>query len=440
MSGSQPDKNHLHGDELGKMISLHLDSKITDEQYAQLQYTLEIDESARDFYIEFMSTHARLEQSLKNTFSIKNQGPLSDQELLTELSLKPLRPSRRYYLAFLGVPAALLLIIGLLIFNRVPPSYATVTDAHQARMSQGEQPSIGNRLKSLEPYLLDSGQLELLFETGTRVLISAPAIFEITGNNQLRISEGKLIAKVTTPAGKGFTVQTPEGSVIDLGTVFGVEIEKSGETGVQVYKGEVELKQASGGRIVLPTGNTMRSAAGKKQWQPAPKLSRNFYTEMQNNKQRSLPDMVFIDDTRHSVFGADHYMGIRYLMYSVLPLKDRFPAAEHKLQGWEGVAKHFAIVHFDETAQRWHIQANEQTVPFEPAATDLLLASIEETNAETNSNKKKITYFSALYGTIQGIASGFQASDIQVLPDWFEEVENSGDYTINGSYLIRKPD
>ncbi len=440
MSGSQPDKNHLHGDELGKMISLHLDSKITEEQYAQLQYTLEVDESARDFYIEFMSTHARLEQSLKNTFSIKNQGPLSDKELLNELSLAPTRPSRRYYLTLLGVPVALLVIIGVLILNRVPPSYATVTDAHQASMSQSEQLSIGNRLKSLEPYLLESGQLELLFVTGTKVLITAPASFEITGKNELRISEGKLVAKVTTPAGKGFTVFTPEGAVIDLGTVFGVEIEKSGETGVQVFKGGVELNHLSGDRMVLPAGKTMRSAAGKKQWQPAPKLSRQFYTAIQDKKRTLLPDMVFIDDTRHSVFGIDQYMGIRYLMYSVLPLKDRFPVSENKIQGWDGVAKHFAIVHFDETSQRWHIQANERAVPFEPAATDLLLASIQETNAENSSNKKNIAYFSDIYETIHGIASGFQASDIQVLPDWFEEAENSGDYTINGSYLIRKPD
>ncbi|MFH1299930.1 MAG: FecR family protein [Planctomycetota bacterium] len=440
MSASQPDQNHLHGDELGKMISLHLDSKITEEQFVQLQYTLEVDESARDFYIEFMSTHARLEQSLKHTFSLKNQSQLSDKDLLNELLLATSRPSKRFYLTLLGLPVALLIVIGVLILNRVPPSYVTVTDAHQARIGQNEQLSIGNSLKSHAPYRLESGHLELLFVTGTKVLITAPATFEIMGKNELSISEGKLVAKVTTPAGKGFTVQTPEGAVVDLGTLFGVEIEKSGESGVQVFKGDVELNDFSGGKTVLPAGKTMRSAAGQKQWRTAKKLSPEFYTAIQEKKQTILPDMVFINDARHSMFGIDDYLGIRYLMYSAIPLKVRFTDPESKKQHWDGVAKHFAVVHFDETSQLWYVQGNEQAIRFEPDSTDLLLASIEETTAKNGPSKKNMTYFSEMYDTIHGIASGYQTSDIQVLPDWFEKIENDGDYTINGSYLIRKPD
>ncbi|WP_339731344.1 hypothetical protein [uncultured Gimesia sp.] len=167
MNDSQPDKNHLQGDELGKMISLHLDSRITDEQFAQLQYTLEVDESARDFYIAFISTHARLEQSLKNTFSIKNQAHLSDKDLLNELSIATPRPSRRIYFTLLGVPLVTLLIICVLIITRVPPSYATVSDAHQAKISQKQQLSIGNRLETQASYTLERGHLELLFNQNT---------------------------------------------------------------------------------------------------------------------------------------------------------------------------------------------------------------------------------------------------------------------------------
>lgn len=438
MSDSQPDRQHLQGDELGKLISLHLDSQITDEQFAQLQYTLEVDESARDFYISFISTHARLEQSLKNTFSIKNQSNLSDKDLLNELALTTPRPSRRIYLTLLGVPALVLLVICVLIITRIPPSYAMVSEAHQAVTSQNQQLNIGNKLVSQEPYTLESGHLELLFVTGTKVLITAPSTFEITGKNEIRMSEGKLVAKVTTPSAKGFTVNTPDGALVDLGTLFGVEIEKAGSSSVQVFKGGVELKDLSGAKTVLPAGKTMRCETGRKQWQPAQKLSLQFYTAIQKKTRTLVPDMVFIDDTRHSMFGIDEYRGVRYLMYSAIPLKERAQVSAERMKQWEGVAKHFVIVHFNEPAQQWQIQANELAIPFEPDTTDLLLARID--NTENDPDKKFITYFSEEYDTIHGIASGYQTSDIQVVPDLFEQLENSGDYTIHGSYLIRKPD
>lgn len=440
MSDSQPDKNHLQGDELGKMISLHLDSRITDEQFAQLQYTLEVDESARDFYIAFISTHARLEQSLKNSFSIKNQAHISDKDLLNELSVATPHPSRRIYFTLLGVPVVVLLAICLLIITRVPPSYATVSDAHQAKISQKQQLSIGNRLESQATYTLERGHLELLFVTGTKVLITAPSTFEITGKNEIRISEGKLVAKVTTASGKGFTVHTPDGSLIDLGTLFGVEVEKTGSSSVQVFKGGVELNDLSGGKTVLPAGKTMRCEAGNKQWRSTKKLSRKFYSAIQKNTQTLVPDMVFIDDTRHSMFGIDEYQGIRYLMYSRIPLKKRAEVPAERMQQWEGVAQHFVIVHFDKASQRWHMQANELAIQFEPDTTDLLLARIEETNPENDPANKHITYFLQKYDTVHGIASGYQESDIQVIPDVFEKFKNRGDYSINGSYLIRKPD
>jgi len=228
--------------------------------------------------------------------------------------------------------------------------------------------------------------------------------------------------------------------VVDLGTLFGVEIESSGDAGVQVFQGEIELHDLQGGKTILPAGKTMRCAAGRKKWEATEKLSRQFYAALQVKRPTLLPGMVMIDDSRQSIFGIDDYRGIRYLLYSEIPLKARLGAREARLPEWNGVAQHLWMVHFDEAAQRWLLQGNERAIPFEPDSTDLLLARIEEADTDGSSNRKNITYFSQTFDAIHGIASGYQASDIKVLPDWFEKNANSGDYAITGSYLIRKPE
>lgn len=435
MNNSQQDKNHLHGDELGKIISLHLDAQLTDEQFHQLQHTLEVDESARDFYIEFMSSHARLEQTLTNTFSIKGQEHLSDKEILNQLPIVILPQSK---LPLLGMSVAFIVVICVFIGIWYQPDYATISSAHQAKINGSEQLSVGNRVKSHESYILESGHVELLFSSGSKVLITAPSTFEVSGNNELNLSQGKLVAKVTTASGKGFTVNTPAGAVVDLGTLFGVDVEASGDSRVQVFQGEVKLNNASGTETSLLAGKTMRCEAGAKKWQPAKTLSREFYSSIQEKKQTFLPDMVFIDDANHNVFGMDRYVGVRYLMYSAVPLKDRFATPENDPRHWEGVTPHFVIVHFEKTSKSWHLQGNEHSIQFKPDSTDLLIARIEENNKEKNSKKKKVTYFSESYETIHGIACGYQASDIKVLPDWFQKLENRGDYSISGTYFIRK--
>jgi len=359
---------------------------------------------------------------------------------LNELVATGTRPARGTYFLSGGLAVALVIAICFLVLKQDAPGYATVTHVAQAETRDQTPLRIGSQLKTQAPYFLEQGEVELLFVTGTKVFISAPATFEISGENEIRISAGKLIARVTTPAGKGFIVQTPEGAVVDLGTLFGVEIESSGDAGVQVFQGEIELHDLQGGKTILPAGKTMRCAAGRKKWEATEKLSRQFYAALQVKRPTLLPGMVMIDDSRQSIFGIDDYRGIRYLLYSEIPLKARLGAREARLPEWNGVAQHLWMVHFDEAAQRWLLQGNERAIPFEPDSTDLLLARIEEADTDGSSNRKNITYFSQTFDAIHGIASGYQASDIKVLPDWFEKNANSGDYAITGSYLIRKPE
>ncbi|HAH44050.1 FecR family protein [Gimesia sp.] len=443
MTDSQPENPPLGRDALGKMISLHLDGKLSKEQLSQLQRTLVIDESARDFYVELISIHSQLEQIHK--------GPVVHSESLNTLIRRPQTPSRMPSFAMMTLPAALLVVICVWITSQIPDPpvekpveiqavvpkivdyRVTVADTHEVRFFNQEPLGIGDHLEGDKIYKLDSGQLELLFITGVKASITAPATFAITGENELNLSAGILMAKVTTSKGKGFTVRTPGGPIRDLGTLFGVEIDNAGTSGVQVFQGEVVLADSRGETVKLTEGNTMRCAAGKDQWLPEPRLSRKFYSVIQENKQALTPNIILLPDEVQNMFGADEYIGKAYLMYSATSLLDRIP----NISGPSKLSQHFSVVYFDETSTEWKFPDNTGLISFTPDATDLLLARIDSRGPDKNSITKEFTYFAGTQENIHGITSGYQSGDIQIIPDRFQGEANPGEYTLEGTYFIR---
>jgi hypothetical protein len=74
---------------------------------------------------------------------------------------------------------------------------------------------------------------------------------------------GKLTGKVEVEAAKGFAVRTPTATVTDLGTEFGVEVSKQGDTTSHVFRGSVKLQLLSadaakpGSTVILHENETV---------------------------------------------------------------------------------------------------------------------------------------------------------------------------------------
>ncbi len=92
---------------------------------------------------------------------------------------------------------------------------------------------------------LVQGTLGLHYGRGVQLVIEAPAEFKCRSADLLQLYAGRVAAEVPPPA-KGFTVITPTGKAIDLGTKFGVDVPPHGEAEVHVFQGEV-IAQSSGG-------------------------------------------------------------------------------------------------------------------------------------------------------------------------------------------------
>ncbi len=106
---------------------------------------------------------------------------------------------------------------------------------------------------------LKSGIAQIEFYQGARVLIEGPAELQLISSGEATCTRGKLSANVP-PQAKGFRINTPKGSIVDLGTEFGLDVNDASSE-VHVFKGEVELHKAAESMKSLKEGQAMTFAA-----------------------------------------------------------------------------------------------------------------------------------------------------------------------------------
>ena len=113
-----------------------------------------------------------------------------------------------------------------------------------------------------EKIVFEKGLAEFRFLTGVSIVIEAPAEFEFTGKNEGYLHRGKLVAEVDDETAHGFTIDSPSGRLIDLGTKFAVAVESSGEMEVHVIEGEVDAISKDGQSSRLSKDQAMRLESG----------------------------------------------------------------------------------------------------------------------------------------------------------------------------------
>ncbi len=118
------------------------------------------------------------------------------------------------------------------------------TDFKPVALAIDTQFAAGQRLD------LSAGLAELTFASGAQVILHAPATFTVTDSLGGDLQLGKLVAKVShdakAPTAARFTINTPAGKVVDLGTEFGLKVADDRTMHVIVYVGQVEVESESG--------------------------------------------------------------------------------------------------------------------------------------------------------------------------------------------------
>ncbi len=123
----------------------------------------------------------------------------------------------------------------------VPREIATLNTSLKAAFADSHTVEPGSRLKNRkDPLLLQTGLIEIVFDEGAKVLLEAPATFRLKSPDRMVLYNGQLFAFVPDFA-TGFTVETPNSRIVDMGTKFGVRVKQDGTSDLHLFKGKAAL-------------------------------------------------------------------------------------------------------------------------------------------------------------------------------------------------------
>jgi hypothetical protein len=215
------------------------------EQALALNDLLRRSSEARDEYLLRVEIHTCL-VSEKDFFEADSDLVVDGRVFPTEFQI-----SNRADLLTWGLALAACLALAAVVFwsrssspqkarlvtSRAIAMLNTTVDAHWS--GSVEPTRIGG---PLEPgwLRLESGLAQIVFYSGTRVVIEGPAELELISPNEFSCKEGHVLADVPAQA-RGFRIQTPQLTVTNSGASLGLSVREQ-SIGIQVFQGAIDLR------------------------------------------------------------------------------------------------------------------------------------------------------------------------------------------------------
>jgi hypothetical protein len=265
--------------ELRELIDARWDETLTDQQAARLKELVCRNDDACWFYLEYTGLHGLL--SLQHSDDLLNDALLPVLAETTrgepkspESTDKPQSPvlgflgdmfqagtnvfGRSLVLSLLfaiGLPGVILTVLLIQIASQpavevahkaktpavVENSTAKVIGTHGCRWEDANDAvAAGTSLSSGDRLRLAKGFVKVAFRDGAHVLLEGPVTFEVKSESRCSLHAGSLVANVSAGA-EGFAVETPNATIVDLGTEFGVSVKGDEQAEAHVFQGEIEV-------------------------------------------------------------------------------------------------------------------------------------------------------------------------------------------------------
>ncbi|NQZ60153.1 MAG: FecR domain-containing protein [Lentisphaeraceae bacterium] len=248
-----------------ELFNRYVNKQLSDSQLTELKLLLNSEEG-RSSFVRFMDESVSLAHSTEQMPMIKEEDECisklvnrSEKRLLRSLQHKSKNPVPVYVLLSL---AASLLVIFILYFSMTPAMGNSVLGfersvARVTKFNGGSDLQLGDWL-SPGLVTLNEGQMEITFDSGARVLLQGSVRLRLETSGRAFLLKGNLTAKVPKEA-VGFIINTPQSSIVDLGTEFAVSVKADETTEVKVLEGLVEVASAQNGEgLLLKTGEALR--------------------------------------------------------------------------------------------------------------------------------------------------------------------------------------
>ena len=246
-------------EELRRLANRMADGTATSDDAARLSALLRERPELRDVYLDFVDTHAAL------CWEFRNQDHSLDMPRTGAVIVdSPRSPWASNWLPWaVAFVAAIVAVVTLLrpgalpdhemapeVANDKPVARESISDDGFGQLAQTSAVrwrdaalQIGDRVRAGRVKLAE-GTAEFDFDNGVRMVLTGPAEIELRDAMHAWLHSGRVVFRVLPPA-TGFSLETKEAEIIDLGTVFGVEAGSQGGCLMQVYEGEV-LASAKG--------------------------------------------------------------------------------------------------------------------------------------------------------------------------------------------------
>jgi hypothetical protein len=255
----------IRGEEFDRLLSTFCDSALSAPDLMRLNWLVRSDPDLRQRYLLYMGVHATLNFLIADnsvmaagTDGQAGSAPLG-QQVTPGLRGDRRRPAWRVPRRVGGLAASALVLVaglagavgwwrahrGALREVRQPgPIVARITGGAGVRFDGLSLPLGANERLRTGTYRLVEGIVEVTMARGAQVMVTAPAEFELQSDERLVLMRGKLSAKVPEEA-RGFTVETPSATLVDVGTEFAADVDREGNGEVHVFRGEVIVKPRS---------------------------------------------------------------------------------------------------------------------------------------------------------------------------------------------------
>jgi hypothetical protein len=281
---SNPDRRDYGRSQLCRLVGLLCDEAISGEELAELESILLSDAGAREQFLEDMSVHAALEGEIaargkvikfvesSQHGNVRNWRHFFESEARIDVAGTPASRAYRRLVALAAMlllaatafiawqsgwgfadqsgmqrhfansddPTGELQITELIVASVTPKSDDCHWMFEDQNIFESPNDNVRDEIRPGETLRVVGGSLDVVFKSGVAVTLTAPAIIEVISPMRSRLIRGRATVKVC-PGAEGFTMNTPRTSVIDLGTVFGVEVDDFGRTDIVVFKGMVDV-------------------------------------------------------------------------------------------------------------------------------------------------------------------------------------------------------
>jgi hypothetical protein len=258
---------------LNQLIERYLAGELSEVEAVQLNELLREDMQARAHFLNASSLHARLnweygstlnpthlllvaedvavdpvqEESARKHVAMTRalQGDLDGSMIergtapgSSNFAIQSLARHRLAWVGLFAIAGAIALAIFLRPFDSSGKNLlARVSNMVQAKWGNQQEYVAGDQVFSGR-MKLESGMAELEFTSGTRMILQAPVEVNLVSVDEAYLYSGQAVVHVEGHD-KGFKVETPTATLLDLGTEFGVSVDSNGNSLLQVYDGEV---------------------------------------------------------------------------------------------------------------------------------------------------------------------------------------------------------